>query len=683
VGTPAVAGKSVAVTLARHLRGAGPDVVPPAGAVDAIPPGTPTLSVGTAGVTTANLSWTAVGGDGPTTGGSVTSYELERILGSVATMTPVPATQPPGGTVDYVVTGLSGASTYLFNVRAVDAAGNRSPWSNRVTVTTVAAEPPPATDLAAPLDSVRRTSVTLVWKRPTMGTDNAALADYIVKYRTGGAFLTDQDFDAAQPEIRSGAESVTIENLDLGMTYWFAVKVVDVLGATSAMSNVVQATTADHAPDPIADLRVIGTTTSSVTLRWTMPADDSPEPIASYIVKYTDLATIGSILSEAEFDLSSPLVLTFSGAPTRDTSVSPPVETLVVTGLTAATRYWFSVKALDEEGQESPLSASPTAVTSTAPADLTAPGAITDLAVVAASTTSSSLDVTWTATGDDGTSGTATEYDLRYAAFPLDDEQAFSLGHRVAVPQPSGTGSGERITLVGLSSNTQYFIGIKVIDEAGNASFSNVAVGQTGLRRGYTLVSIPKDLSSPDDAVLSVFQDEVGSPTLYRWSSRSTLLTPRESDIDTGCYDGYPDGFSFDPQYTCTSIETVGTGLGYYLYNPSESIGGRAVLDADGGISVAIPTYEIPLALGFNMVGNPYEREIHLSAVMVKLGATGTPIPYSDAVAAELVGPSLMLFDGVVSRPYGVSDPEAIFKPWNGGWIQSFVNDAILVFPGP
>jgi hypothetical protein len=171
---------------------------------------------------------------------------------------------------------------------------------------------------------------------------------------------------------------------------------------------------------------------------------------------------------------------------------------------------------------------------------------------------------------------------------------------------------------------------------------------------------------------------------VYQWSSRSTPLTPRESDINTGCYDGYPSPFTFFPQYTCISIQTVGTGLGYYLFNPTESSSGRAVLDATGG-AVSGPTYDVPLTIGFNMVGNPYEREIPLRNVMVKRGATGTPISYADAVAPpnNWVGPSLLLFDGVVSRPYGLSDPEAVFKPWNGGWIQSFVTDAILVFPGP
>jgi chitodextrinase len=444
------------------------------------------------------------------------------------------------------------------------------------------------------------------------------------------------------------------------------------------MSSAIQATTADHAPDAITDLRVIGVPTStSVTLRWSMPADDSP-PIASYIVKYTSLPTIGTILSDAEFNLNPPQVFTFPGQPIR-TTVEPFVETLEVTGLAINTQYWFSVKAVDDAGQLSPLSGSPTAITSVSLPDLTAPGAISDLAVVGSSTTSSSLDVSWTAVADDVPSEPVAEYDVRYATFPLTDEQTFSRGVRVAAPQPASPGRIERMTLVGLSSNTQYFVGIKAVDEAGNASLSNLAIGQTGLRRGYTLVSVPKGLATDRNTVPDVFEDEVGKPpTVYRWSSRGL-------DVNTGCYDGYPSAFTFSPQYTCSDIPTVETGLGYYLYNPSDSVGGRAILDAEGSIPVAAPTFGISLDLGFNMVGNPYEREIPLSAVRVKRGATGIPISYEAAVAPpnQWVGPSLLLFDGVVSRPYGVSDPEAVFKPWNGGWIQSFYDDVILVFSSP
>jgi chitodextrinase len=526
-------------------------------------------------------------------------------------------------------------------------------------------------------DSIYRTSLTIRWTRPVLGPDSAGLAHYIVKYKTGGAFASGQDFDAYQPEILSTGETVTISGLAFDTTYWFAVKVVDLAGNTSALSNVASATTADHAPPAVTDLRNIGSPTeTSIMLRWTMPEDDSGA-IASYIVKYTKSTTVGAMTSDAEFNLGPPDVVTAPNQPLRDTTLQPYTETLVVSGLDPNTTYWFSVKAVDAVGQLGPLSNSPQATTGAAVPDTTAPAPITDLRVVPTGTTSRSLQLSWTATGDDGSAGTATTYDVRYATFELTAAN-FTLGTPVVASPPKAAGAAEQMTLQGqgLASNTQYFVAIKAIDEAGNASLSNVVVGQTGLRRGYTLVSIPMALASPYDTVLSVFGDDVGSVTLYRWRSQGR-------NLDQGCYDGYPSPYSPYPGYTCETIQTVGTGRGYFLYNADESTGGRAVLDAVGTAVAYDPPAEVLLFEGFNLVGNPYQREIHLSAVRVKQGATGTPVSYDQAVTNGWVAPALLLFDGVVTQAYGVADPEAIFKPWNGGWIQSFVSDAILIFTRP
>ena len=125
----------------------------------------------------------------------------------------------------------------------------------------------------------------------------------------------------------------------------------------------------------------------------------------------------------------------------------------------------------------------------------------------------------------------------------------------------------------------------------------------------------------------------------------------------------------------------MGTGFAYYLYSVDESVGGRAVLDADGSPVITTPT-EVPLAEGFNMVGNPYQREIHLRALRVKQ-VGGSAVSYEQAIANGWVAPALLLFDGVVTQAYGLTDPEAVLRPWNGGWIQSFVPDAVLVFTRP
>lgn len=90
---------------------------------DTTAPTAPTLSASGTTATTTNLSWT-----GATDNVSVTGYNVYRgttLLGSTTTAT------------TYAVTGLTASSAYTFYVQAKDAAGNVSPASNTVNVTTL------------------------------------------------------------------------------------------------------------------------------------------------------------------------------------------------------------------------------------------------------------------------------------------------------------------------------------------------------------------------------------------------------------------------------------------------------------------------------------------------------------------------------------------------------------------
>lgn len=93
-------------------------------APDTIAPTAPTLSASGTTQTSTNLSWS-----GATDNVGVTGYDVLRngtIIGSTTTAT------------TFSVTGLTASTTYTFNVRAKDAAGNISVNSNTVSVTTLA-----------------------------------------------------------------------------------------------------------------------------------------------------------------------------------------------------------------------------------------------------------------------------------------------------------------------------------------------------------------------------------------------------------------------------------------------------------------------------------------------------------------------------------------------------------------
>jgi Tfp pilus assembly protein PilV len=105
--------------------------------------------------------------------------------------------------------------------------------------------------------------------------------------------------------------------------------------------------------------------------------------------------------------------------------------------------------------------------------DVTAPATISDLALSGA--TETSIDLDWTAPGDDGSSGTATSYDVRYSTSLITEANWSSAIQATGEPAPSAAGSSESMTVSGLSGGTTYYFAMKTSDDAGNiSSISNV-----------------------------------------------------------------------------------------------------------------------------------------------------------------------------------------------------------------
>jgi len=116
--------------------------------------------------------------------------------------------------------------------------------------------------------------------------------------------------------------------------------------------------------------------------------------------------------------------------------------------------------------------------------DVTAPAAVSDLSAVTPS--DSEIFISWSAPGDDGSSGTATTYDLRYFTSSITDENWSSATQVNGEPTPSVAGSLESKTISGLLPNTTYYFAIKTSDEVPNESgLSNVASVSTLSRDIY------------------------------------------------------------------------------------------------------------------------------------------------------------------------------------------------------
>lgn len=94
--------------------------------------------------------------------------------------------------------------------------------------------------------------------------------------------------------------------------------------------------------------------------------------------------------------------------------------------------------------------------------------------------TAASVNLRWSAPGDDGTSGTASQYDIRYSTSPIDETNWNSAIQVAGEPTPQPAGSQESITISGLKAATVYYFAIKASDERPNwAPLSNISKRST------------------------------------------------------------------------------------------------------------------------------------------------------------------------------------------------------------
>lgn len=208
---------------------------------------------------------------------------------------------------------------------------------------------------------------------------------------------------------------------------------------------------------------------STVTLLWTAPGDDGDVGTASqYDLRYRTTPISGTD-TLTWWNGATPV----TGLPTPHPAGS--TDSMVVRGLQPLTTYYFIIRAADEVPNWSGFS---NVATKTTSGDATPPAAIADLTVTGV--TGTSLSLRWTAPGDDGTTGTATSYDIRYSTSPITNGNWNSATTVTGEPAPAAAGSQQTFTITGLAGSQTYYVAMKTTDDAGNVStLSNVANGTT------------------------------------------------------------------------------------------------------------------------------------------------------------------------------------------------------------
>lgn len=147
--------------------------------------------------------------------------------------------------------------------------------------------------------------------------------------------------------------------------------------------------------------------------------------------------------------------------------------------------------------------------------------------IAIAQTAPGTVQLEWTATGDDGETGTASAYDIRFHTIPL-NEYNFVIAQRLLVaPRPDAAGTRQSVVISGLNPGVRYYFAIKAMDDHGNWSPISNVVSKTV---GYAL-DAP---GAPAPAPLSF---SAPRPNPARGSATFDFGLPERRDVSVEVFD--------------------------------------------------------------------------------------------------------------------------------------------------
>ena len=215
--------------------------------------------------------------------------------------------------------------------------------------------------------NVSATGLTLTW---TASTDNVGVTAYEI-YNGATLVATVTGSGGSAP-----ATTYNLTGLTAGTSYSFTIKAKDAAGNASVASTAVSVTTTTgsdtQAPAKPTGLASASITDTTVQLSWNASTDNNGVTAYEIFQGTTKIATV-----------------TGNGG-------AAPVTTYEITGLTANTKYTFTVKAIDAAGNVS--ASSPTMTVTTMKADAQAPTKPAGLSF--SSVSSDTVTLTWTASTD-------------------------------------------------------------------------------------------------------------------------------------------------------------------------------------------------------------------------------------------------------------------------------------------
>jgi hypothetical protein len=298
----------------------------------------------------------------------------------------------------------------------------------------------------------------------------------------GSTLINWTTFIDSSPYIMSSTNTWTFNfNLLNSGTNYVSIRTEDALANRATYNDVFRVWKDTTPPNSVANLSAtISTCTAgAINISWTAPSD-ADSGVSSYLVKYTSTSFAGL----TDF-LSSPNTFYQSWTPLTPGMTEGLNGSRVVTGLAEGTTYFIGIMPYDKAGNLSLAVSTATTFATTVP-----PAQITTL-VASSGGFPGEIELTWTSVGNNGYSGTAQGYLVKYSPSPIgvtSSTQTYAnfinatTFYQNWTPQPAG--NLEDYTVTSLNPNTLYYLAIEAYDSAGNYSLISDTVSALATAAG-------------------------------------------------------------------------------------------------------------------------------------------------------------------------------------------------------